>query len=426
VRNATLRRFAADPGRDEPAARAELEYALRAAGGPLVEPAADDPHAVVVTFIALGVREQPILNSQLFSDAEAAHGMALVPGTADVWWAETTAPRDTATVYQLQLRGVPEPEGSLQRDAGVIAAYVRELYEVSYADPFNHARCYPTTALMSFGASSPPPLDKWQSVLTLPGAAPFRWHAEPTAYGRVETRVVRSNLLGNSRTVTIWSPPGHCTRDVPLVILLDGESFLLGMGALRIFDNLVADEHVRPFAAALVHNASPTSRTTEYPCHPSFPGFLADELLPALRGARRGGETVVGGYSYGGLAACWSAYDRPDAFGGVVALSPSLWWERDGEPEWLTAQYARGERRAIRFWLDVGVLEQEELAVAGGATMVSVARHLRDALLARGYDVAGYRERAGGHDFVNWRQALPDALIALLGPPATRRNDARY
>jgi enterochelin esterase-like enzyme len=58
--------------------------------------------------------------------------------------------------------------------------------------------------------------------------------------------------------------------------------------------------------------------------------------------------------------------------------------------------------------------------------MVSVARHLRDALLARGYDVAGYRERAGGHDFVNWRQALPDALIALLGPPATRRNDARY
>jgi enterochelin esterase family protein len=306
------------------------------------------------------------------------------------------------------------PEEPLGGDADAIAAYVRAVYETGFADPLNPARCYPTAALMSLGAGGPaPPPEKWQSVLTLPAAPPYPWHDEPPRRGRVEHRVVASRRLGNSRTVTLWQPPGAAAERLPLVVLLDGESFLLGMDAPRIFDNLVAGGHVRPFAAVLVHNATPSSRVSEYPCHQGFPDFLADELLPKLGLAP--GDAVVGGYSLGGLAACWAAYARPDVFGSVLALSASLWWGPEGEPEWLTRRLATAELTQLRFWIEVGSLEHAPLAETDGLTMLAVARRLRDTVRASGHVLAGYRERPGGHDFVNWRRGLPEGLAALLG-----------
>ena len=44
------------------------------------------------------------------------------------------------------------------------------------------------------------------------------------------------------------------------------------------------------------------------------------------------------------------------------------------------------------------------------------SRHLRDVLTAKGYPVT-LREFPGGHDPYHWEGALPDALVALLGPP---------
>lgn len=44
-------------------------------------------------------------------------------------------------------------------------------------------------------------------------------------------------------------------------------------------------------------------------------------------------------------------------------------------------------------------------------------RTLRDALRAKGYEVH-FQEFAGGHDYLSWRGALADGLIALLGERA--------
>jgi enterochelin esterase-like enzyme len=40
-------------------------------------------------------------------------------------------------------------------------------------------------------------------------------------------------------------------------------------------------------------------------------------------------------------------------------------------------------------------------------------RHLRDVLLAKGYDVT-YREVGAGHDLVHWRAMRADGLMTLL------------
>ena len=49
-----------------------------------------------------------------------------------------------------------------------------------------------------------------------------------------------------------------------------------------------------------------------------------------------------------------------------------------------------------------------------GPNMVIVNRHMRDVLQAKGYFVH-YREFNGGHEYLNWRGTLADALLALVG-----------
>ncbi len=48
--------------------------------------------------------------------------------------------------------------------------------------------------------------------------------------------------------------------------------------------------------------------------------------------------------------------------------------------------------------------------------MLSLSRRFRATLQAKGYDVTGYCEQPGGHDYANWRRTLPHALMSLLGP----------
>src|SRR3546814_5308283 len=79
-------------------------------------------------------------------------------------------------------------------------------------------------------------------------------------------------------------------------------------------------------------NLSPTSRMTEYACNPALPTALADELLAwledqGIHAPLDPEQRVVAGSSYGGLGAGWAALERPEVFGSVLMMSPSLWFE---------------------------------------------------------------------------------------------------
>lgn len=422
MRSSVLREVVRAAAQDEQSAHDMVERALLRAQGPLVEDIPDDPGRVLVTFVVLDRIEQPFISCQLFADDSGEsdeHAMAPLPGVTSAWWAQTLADSDVSTVYQFRTRRIDSPALGIQPDLRALTAYVHEVAEVSFADPFNPLGIFPMAALLSGGSDGPRPAPtRWESVLRLPQATADPLPSTKTIPGDVRHHRIHSSVLGNDRTVTLWSPRPQQTDPLPLVVLLDGEGFLLGMEAPRLFDALVGSGRVRPFNAALVHNPTPMARVDEYPCNDDLPDFLADELLPRLRSETAIAQTIVGGYSLGGLAACWTGYRRPDAFGGVLALSPSLWWGPPDEPEWLTAQYRQADRRPVRFWIDVGRLEVERMSGGDHLTMISSARRLRDVLTDKGYDVAGYRERAGGHDLVTWRQALTDGLATLIRPTA--------
>jgi len=439
MRSRVLQAVATEARHDPAKARMQLETALERARGPLVEEAADGSGEIVITFVRIGPTTPPIVRSPLFPVLDWQSEMRLLPGTADVWWTEasTTLPA-LRTHYRFLSGPAGRPDFGTDDGGAELVSALEAAYELGLPDPFNPRRCYPSSA---FGKDDEPPYEKWDSLLALPEAESRPWEeSEPARRGTFTTIGVHSAVLGNRRRVTIWRPESASAqpRTLPLVVLLDGEDVLHGVNAAELFPRLVSGGFTPPFVAALIHNPTATSRMTEYPCNSAFVDFVADELIQELRELQpaplRPTRTIIGGFSYGGLAALWLAFRRPDVFGGVVASSPSMWWgpgvrlglDPNGSSvngEWLTAQYAGAEARDLRIWIDLGLLEIQELPFVGGINMLSSCARFRDVLTAKGYDVIGYLEQPSGHEYLGWRNGLAHGLIALLsraGPRETR------
>ena len=77
----------------------------------------------------------------------------------------------------------------------------------------------------------------------------------------------------------------------------------------------------------------------------------------------------------------------------------------------MAAEFAHRDRLPLRFFLSAGTFETARPESAG---IFETSRELRDILRLKGYDV-GWRAYVGGHDYLVWRGALADGLIALFG-----------
>jgi enterochelin esterase family protein len=125
-------------------------------------------------------------------------------------------------------------------------------------------------------------------------------------------------------------------------------------------------------------------------------------------------RTIIGGLSAGGLAAAFAGLSYPNVFGNVLMQSAALWWrpQHEQEPEWLTRQYELSSRLPLRFYLEVGLLE-DWVEGDEGVSQLASTRHFRDGLQTKGY-LLRYSEFSGDHDEICWQGTLADGLIALF------------
>jgi enterochelin esterase family protein len=233
--------------------------------------------------------------------------------------------------------------------------------------------------------------------------------------GRVELQQVHSAILGNQRRVWAYTPPGHApTHPCGLLILFDGWSYTQAIPTPVILNNLLAAGRIAPTAAILIDSLDEPTRDRELACYSPFVAFLAEELLPWARERYQiAGRAIVGGSSYGGLAAAYAAHERPDLFGKVLVQSGSFWWKPDGDPEheWLARQFAEGPLLSLEWYLSVG---RREARARLTPNQLIAGRHMRDVLRAKGYPVH-YHETDGRHDHHSWRMTLADGILALAG-----------
>lgn len=371
---------------------------VAAEGTPMVEPAGAGE--AIVTFLWRGAGR----NVRLFGAPSGDHEWLERLGGSDIWFKSFRVPDSLRLSYRLA-PDVPDIPGDARTRRVAILA-------TAQMDPLNR-HPWPEDAPDRFDQEATVTLAKAPAQ---PGTPPA-----PDADPRLERFIFDSALLGNSREITLSLPHGMDPQDpdIVLALIFDGERALDRMDAPRVLDTLTRQGALPPVVAVLIPAIDGRTRGRELPGNPVFAQALAEELLP-LVAARLGirpdpARTVLAGASYGGLAAATVALARPDAFGNAIAMSGSFWWAPEGETAdgipFVAAAYAARERLPIRFFLSAGLFETGR---AGTAGILETSRQTRDVLRLLGYEVA-WRDYAGGHDYLVWRGALADGLIALFG-----------
>ena len=376
-------------------------------GAPIVEAIPGDTANVLLTFVWRGdsaTRNVALVNSGVGGDVPAEALLARIPGT-DVWYRSYPARADARFIYELSVNDNLVPFDEVTDWGARSATFTR--------DPFNKR----TFAVALFGRSV--------SVVEGPRAPPEDWiEARPDApKGRVEKTTVASTLLGTTRDVWVYTPPGYDTLarrgdGLPLLLTFDGGLYVSSIPAPTILDNLQAARRIAPMVAVFV--GSPEGqRDTELGANARYIEFVATELMPWVRTKYRIATSpagnVVAGASLGGLAAAFVAHRHPELFGNVLSQSGAFMLGAPGEstPERLTRELAAAPRREVKFYLEAGIYESGRFE--NGVDLLTSNRHLRDALRAKGYRVT-YDEFAGGHSDLNWRSGFARGLLALLAP----------
>lgn len=361
--------------------RAEQRFwaEIRRQGTPLVEKA--DGGYSLLTFLYRGAA----YNVRLLGGPSNDHEwLEKLPGSS-VWYKTFKVRNDLRLSYRLA-PDIPTPEGA--------DAYRsrRALLSVLMPDPLNRRR-FAESSLVDLA-------EPHDSAAVVPK-------------GRLKSHAFHSKKLGNTRRIWIYQTDPQAADPVVLY-LFDGWQYLYETRLIPILDGLRRQNKLPPVAVVLIDNAD---RRAELPANPDFADMLAEELLPfveqytAIR--HRPQHTVVSGSSYGGLAAAYAAYRRPETFGNAIPLSGSFWHKNDGGQK-LADQIAVQKMPPQRWFIAAGSYETARAGEDPADGIAAGSRRLADILSAQGLD-AVYREYSGGHDYAIWQNALPDGLVYLFG-----------
>ena len=368
-------------------------------GTPLVETIAGQKDFSLVTFVWRGngsTRNVVIFDGVAGYDAKDR--MLHLSGT-DVWYKSYGVRNDAQFAYSLS------PNDSLQSVNDIKdEAQMQRRLAMLQVDPLNPRRC-PAT----FGAHNAE-----YSYVELPDAPSLVWESPTVGVrrGTVEERSIRSALLESEKRLWVYTPAGFARAGAqyPLLVLFDGDRNILWIP--KILDVLIAQRKIPATVAIMTDQSPPSARATELGCNPRFTDFLAKELASwshdRYHTTMQPKHIIVAGSSLGGLASVFAGLKHPEVFGNVISLSGSFWWKPPGdkEGEWLTKQVDSSGTLPVRFYLEVGLMEDDRMQIEPN-------RRMRDVLASKRY-AFHYSEYNGGHSFLNWSQGIAEGLSYLF------------
>ncbi len=242
---------------------------------------------------------------------------------------------------------------------------------------------------------------------------------------------VGSKFLKPPRDVIVWLPPSYSRNKrlrYPVIYMHDGGNLFdpntsfggVDWGIDEAMSEGVAKGDLRQAIVVAIGNTQ--DRMSEYTPFPdpkhkggdgeNYAKFLVEELKPLIdkKFRTRPGQvdTFIGGSSLGGLISLYIGISRRDIFGGIIAMSPSIWWANGRIIDWLL-QNQVGEFKG-KIWVDMGTREGEE-AIANtkrlAATMAGQVPEFKGFV---------YKEFVGGtHSEGAWRKRMPLILRHFIG-----------
>lgn len=240
------------------------------------------------------------------------------------------------------------------------------------------------------------------SEFVMPGYMPPQEFVDPPTRpsGELLDTVVESKVLGDSRRVIVYTPPGY--RDdgfYPMAVFEDGALMVNTGEAPRVLDWLIAHQAIEPIVAVFVE---PKSRVDDYRRGAPMQRFITDELLPWVAEhysvTKDAGERAIIGVSAGARAALNTAATSLESFNRLGLLIPAL------DQADIDAIPQRTRRR----------LRVSILAAHYDALNLSPARSAHLTVADYGHAVE-YEEVPEGHSTATWRTHLRTVLISLFG-----------
>jgi len=227
--------------------------------------------------------------------------------------------------------------------------------------------------------------------------------------------IIDSSLLGESYPIWALRSPNPIQSRVCL--FLDAEIYLHRMEIEQWVREWNEKTDVPAITAAFLSHIDPEHRHRDYICNESYAHFLAEEVNPWLRNRGLLGDhpPILVGLSLSGLAAIHAVWRHPHDFSGILAQSPSAWWN----DEWLTRNLNTVQTNMPKTWLSVGSEETDEdvfhppTETHQKTSQIESCRRLANRLTS---NAAGFHlhEYEGGHDPVCWRDELDAAFRWLL------------
>jgi enterochelin esterase-like enzyme len=261
--------------------------------------------------------------------------------------------------------------------------------------------------------------------------------------GRIESHAFHSRVFGNERYIRVWLPPGYDTgkgADYPVLYLNDGQFIYHATATTKnmrgdwhadeTVARLIAKGKIEPLIIVAIDNGGREGRSREYlpivdtTYRPAmkdavgdrFPEMLFNEIVPFINSryrTRKGPKGfVIGGSSFGAVAALFCAMARPGAVGGLLLESPSLYV---GEG-WLFKQAEGVSKWPEKVYLGVGTNEvpgNEEYSKEAVDDVLRFEKQLKKSGMAK-RNIKVVIENGGTHVEDAWARRLSGALQFLF------------
>ena len=240
------------------------------------------------------------------------------------------------------------------------------------------------------------------------------------------------------RKIRVWTPSNYSDtsiRQFPVLYLQDGQNLFTDpesrskaktWRANTTAQRLITAGTIQPLVLVGIDNSgakraddyTPVAWRGEGGGADAYADFLVSRVKPFVDRTYRtrlGPEsTALGGSSLGGLLALYAGLQLPDVFGGILAMSPSVYWGGDH----IVSIAEQAWSPSTRIWLDMGMHETP--------TMRGGLRKIVAALAHSGWrrdrspraTLRATEDPKGHHDEASWGRRFGRALRFLF--PAKR------
>jgi hypothetical protein len=140
-----------------------------------------------------------------------------------------------------------------------------------------------------------------------------------------------------------------------------------------------------------------------------FHKFLETELFPYIeKNYNTHPYRIITGWSLGGLFTVYTFFEKPELFSAYLAISPSLWWDKDMYLERADSYLSRGQVSPKPLTVTLGELEGGNM---GRSVRTGFVPLMKDKLGAnKSYEFIEISEE--GHSYVPYK-ALYEGLLSL-------------